>query len=100
MQLSGKDAGTHRAFLAQAERHRFAFVQALNTLHAEEIEQVDDRAQKLSRDTWATLPRFEFVPPALSLDATLLRALGVLLLWVVLLAIALLLSAPRAEARP
>jgi ABC-2 type transport system permease protein len=100
MQLSGTDAGTHRAFLAQAERHRFAFVQALNTLHAEEIQQADDRAQKLSRDTWATLPRFEFVPPALSLDANLLRALGVLLLWVVLLAIALPLSAARAEARP
>jgi ABC-2 type transport system permease protein len=100
MQLSGTDAGTHRAFLAQAERHRFAFVQALNTLHAEEIEQVDDRAQKLSRDTWATLPRFEFVPPALSPSAELLRALGVLLLWVVLLAIALPLSAARAEARP
>jgi ABC-2 type transport system permease protein len=100
MQLSGTDAGTHRAFLAQAERHRFAFVQALNTLHAEEIQQADDRAQKLSRDTWATLPRFEFVPPALSLDANLLRALGVLLLWIVLLAIALPLSAARAEARP
>lgn len=100
MQLSGTDAGTHRAFLAQAERHRFAFVQALNTLHAEEIQQADDRAQKLSRDTWATLPRFEFVPLAPSLDANLLRALGVLLLWVVLLAIALPLSAARAEARP
>ncbi|WP_298852585.1 DUF3526 domain-containing protein [uncultured Aquimonas sp.] len=100
MQLSGTDAGTHHAFLAQAEEHRFAFVQALNTLHAEEIAQVDDRAQKLSRDTWATLPRFEFVPPALSPSVELLRALGVLLLWVLLLAIALPLSAVRAEARP
>jgi len=99
MQLSGTDARTHRAFLAQAERHRFAFVQALNTLHAEEIQQLDDRAQKLSRDTWASLPRFDFVPPTPSLDAELLRAGGVLLLWVLLLAVALALSAARAETK-
>ena len=97
MQLSGTDAGTHRAFLAQAEQHRFAFVQALNTLHAEEIEQVDDRAQKLSRDTWATLPRFEFVPPAPTPDAQVLRAAAVLLLWMLLLGIALHRLAARAE---
>ncbi|MFY8135599.1 MAG: DUF3526 domain-containing protein, partial [Aquimonas sp.] len=97
MQLSGTDADTHRAFLAQAEQHRFAFVQALNTLHAEEIEQVDDRAQKLSREVWSTLPRFEFKAPAPRFDAGLVRAASVLLLWVLLLGMALASLAARAE---
>lgn len=97
MQLSGTDADTHRAFLAQAEQHRFAFVQALNTLHAEEIEQVDDRAQKLPREVWSTLPRFEFKAPAPRFDAELVRAASVLLLWVLLLGMALASLAARAE---
>ena len=97
MQLSGTDADTHRAFLAQAEQHRFAFVQALNTLHAEEIEQVDDRAQKLSREVWSTLPRFEFKAPAPRFDAGLVRAASLLLLWVLLLGMALASLAARAE---
>lgn len=100
MSLAGTDPGTHRAFLVQAEAHRYAFVQALNVLHAERIQRVNDRDQKLSRDQWQTLPRFEFVAPRQSLDSTLLEALSVLGLWLLLPALVLTRSCARAEIRP
>lgn len=99
MQLAGTDAATHRAFLQQAEQHRYAFVQALNTLHAEKIRQVDDRAQKLSRDEWARLPRFAFEPPPAGQGSDITRAFGVLLLWLAVLGLALRAAAASEEQR-
>lgn len=81
MHLAGSDIRTHEAFLDQAEAHRFAFVQALNTLHAEQIQREDDRAQRLGRDTWAELPRFRFEPPPTHWTGPVTRALTVLALW-------------------
>lgn len=81
MQLAGTDAATHHAFLQQAETHRYAFVQALNVLHTEQIRFADDRAQKVSQAEWSKLPRFEFAPPQAGLEGATLRALGVLALW-------------------
>lgn len=100
MRLAGSDPDTHRAFLAQAEAHRYAFVQALNVLHAEQIQRVNDRDQKLSREQWQTLPRFEFVAPVRGLDSTLLSALSALGLWLLLPALVLRHCCARAETRP
>jgi ABC-2 type transport system permease protein len=84
MQLAGTDAATHHAFLQQAEAHRYAFVQALNVLHTEQIRFADDRAQKVSQEEWSKLPRFEFTPPAAGVEGPTQQALAVLALWLAL----------------
>jgi ABC-2 type transport system permease protein len=100
MRLAGSDPDTHRAFLAQAEAHRYAFVQALNVLHAERIHRVNDRDQKLSREQWQTLPRFEFVALQRGIDSTLLAALSALGLWLLVPALLLRRFCARAETQP
>lgn len=100
MRLAGSDPDTHRAFLAQAEAHRYAFVQALNVLHAERIHRVNDRDQKLSREDWRALPRFEFVAPVRGLDSALLMALSALGLWLLLPAVLIRRFCARAETQP
>jgi ABC-2 type transport system permease protein len=100
MRLAGSDPDTQRAFLAQAEAHRYAFVQALNVLHAEKIQHLNDRDQKLSTEEWKALPRFEFIAPARALNTTPLAALRALGLWLLLPALLLKRACARMETRP
>lgn len=95
LQLSRSAAGTdtdhYIHFLRAAEARRYAMVQALNTLHTEEIELENDPEQRLSAEAWDAIPRMDYAPP----DArfALARsggALAILLGW--LLATAALLS--------
>ncbi len=68
--LAGTGLEDHHRFLREAEAHRFAFVQALNTLHAHELTYADDtnrsgdrdaeRRTRISAEHWAELPKFAF----------------------------------------
>lgn len=60
--LAGTSLEDHHHFLSQAEKYRFSLIQALNTVHANEVRYENDRAQRVSRDHWQHLPRFHFEP--------------------------------------
>lgn len=72
--VAGTDLAHHHRFLAQAEAVRYAFVQGLNRLHAEELAYADDirrssdpaaeRRTRVAADHWALLERFRFQPDA------------------------------------
>ncbi len=98
--FAGTDLGHHRAFLDQTEQRRYATVQALNTLHAEEIAALDDRAQRLDATHWATIPRAEIaLPPLLHAAPTLGHSLAAIALWSLLAALALVGAGHRVERR-
>jgi ABC-2 type transport system permease protein len=89
---AGTDLENHLRFLAQAEDHRFEFVQRLNRLHAEAVEIADDarrsrdadaeRRTRVAATHWAELPDFEFAPvPAAERAAQARGSLIALLLW-------------------
>jgi ABC-2 type transport system permease protein len=82
--FAGTDLAHHRDFLDQAERRRFATVQALNELHATRIAALNDREQKLDASHWAKIPRADIALPALRSAApalaTTLAPVGVWLL--------------------
>ena len=70
MTSAGTDLRNHQQFLDAAEAHRFALIQGLNTLHAEELDYVDDSARsrdaeaeqrtRVSSEFWTTLQQFDF----------------------------------------
>ncbi len=70
MSSAGTDLRNHQQFLDAAEAHRFALIQSLNTLHAEELDYADDSARsrdpeaeqrtRVSSDFWASLQAFDF----------------------------------------
>lgn len=64
--IAGSDLRHFLEFQRQAEQFRFAMIQRLNDLHLTEIIMRNDRAQRVSRDRWATFPGFEFRPPPLA----------------------------------
>ena len=98
--LAGTDLAHHRQFLDQAERRRFATVQALNHLHATEIAALNDREQKLDASRWGEIPRPDFALPALREAAPSLPAsLAALALWLLLGLIALIVVGRRLERR-
>jgi ABC-2 type transport system permease protein len=72
--FAGTDLAHHRDFLDQAERRRFATVQALNQLHATRIAALNDRDQKLDASQWADIPRADIALPALRRAAPSLAA--------------------------
>jgi ABC-2 type transport system permease protein len=96
--LSGTDADHHRHFVAAGESRRYALVQALNQLHAEKIAYRDDRAQRLRADHWTRIPRAPYAPPPLAFAwPRTVPALAALLLWLCLVAAALLVCGRRLE---
>lgn len=99
MALAGTDRGNHQQFLFDAEKYRFALIQALNQLHAEEVRYQNDREQRVSRQNWQELPRFAYQAPGIGQVARshVIPALGMLGLWIVLLASAMVLLAKRLE---
>jgi len=72
--FAGTDLAHHRDFLDQAERRRFATVQALNQLHATRIAALNDRDQRLDASHWADIPRADIALPALRQAAPALAA--------------------------
>lgn len=70
MAAAGTDLGGHRHFLEQAEAHRYALVQRLNTMQAEGVSYADDiatdtgadRRKRVSAEHWQAMPDFRFIP--------------------------------------
>lgn len=90
MAAAGTDFPGHRRFLEQAEAYRYALVQRLNRMQAEDVSFADDTAKdagadhrkRIAADHWQAMPEFRFAAPD---GATLARAaapgLAVLLGW-------------------
>lgn len=99
--LAGTDRLHYVAFQDQAEAYRYRLVQWLNDMHIHDIAYVNDRAQRVDRERWATFPTFAFRPPSAGTvlwDAR--REVAGLLGWL-LACFALLMLAPRwREGRP
>ena len=70
MAAAGTDLAGHRRFLDQAEAYRYALVQRLNRMQAEEVSYADDsakdadadRRKRVSAANWSAMPDFAFVP--------------------------------------
>lgn len=72
MILAGTDLATHHRFLREAEAVRFAFVQALNKAHEEQLSYADDirrsnnadaeKKTRISAENWQILKDFRFRP--------------------------------------
>jgi ABC-2 type transport system permease protein len=99
MALAGTDRGSHQQFLIEAEKYRFALIQALNRLHAEQVRYKNDREQRISHRHWQDLPRFAYQSPDLEQVVTdhVIPALAVLGLWLVLLGAGMVQLAKRLE---
>jgi len=65
MSIAGSGPEAAETFLAQAETHRYTIIQRLNELHISEIQNENDRGQKLPREHWGEFPVFEIEPPPL-----------------------------------
>jgi ABC-2 type transport system permease protein len=99
MAAAGTDLAGHRRFLTQAEAYRYDMVQRLNRLQAEAVSYADDKAKdadadqrkRVSADHWHAIPQFHFRPAsAVDLVQASLPGLGLLLVWLVAAALALL----------
>jgi ABC-2 type transport system permease protein len=95
MRTAGTDLINHQRFLDEAEAHRYALIQELNTLHAHELDFADDAQRSVNSEAeqrtrvnpefWQRLQSFSFAPSAVS--ERLLSAaplLLILLLWLML----------------
>ncbi|MDQ1156035.1 ABC-2 type transport system permease protein [Sphingomonas sp. SORGH_AS 950] len=92
MAAAGTDFAAHRRFLEQAEVYRYALVQRLNRMQAQDVSYADDTATDAGADRrkriggahWRAIPDFHFIAPT---DATLARAalpgLAILSLWLI-----------------
>lgn len=68
MAAAGTDFAGHRRFLDQAESYRYALVQRLNRMQAEDVSYSDDvaedagadRRKRVSATNWSTMPDFSF----------------------------------------
>ncbi|WP_434391392.1 ABC transporter permease [Melittangium boletus] len=64
MSLAATDTESHQDFLEQVERHRYAFVQALNLLQVTKIPNQNAGADpRIAAAHWKTLPGFTYRPP-------------------------------------
>lgn len=68
MAAAGTDFAGHRRFLDQAEAYRYALVQRLNRMQAEDVSYADDTAEDVGADrrkrvsatNWSAMPDFSF----------------------------------------
>jgi ABC-2 type transport system permease protein len=68
MAAAGTDFAGHRRFLEQAEAYRYALVQRLNRMQAEDVSYADDTAEdpgadrrkRVSATNWSAMPDFSF----------------------------------------
>lgn len=90
MAAAGTDFAGHRRFLEQAEAHRYALIQRLNRMQAEDVSYADDTAQdagadrrkRVSARNWDTMPDFAFkAPKGADLAHGALPGLAVILVW-------------------
>jgi len=88
--LAGTDLDHHARFLAEGERYRYRFVQALNGLHATEVRYENDREQRVGRHHWQETARFGYPPASFASVATrhVLPAGAVLAGWLLALIVA------------
>lgn len=61
--ITRTDRESSNHFEQAAETFRYNLIQKLNHLHAHEIKQKNDRAQKLSARTWQEMKLFNYSPP-------------------------------------
>ncbi|KQQ32358.1 ABC transporter permease [Duganella sp. Leaf126] len=90
MTVSGTDLASFRSFLEQGEAYRYALVQRLNTLHAEEVHYADDgkpgKENRIASTHWKGFPPFHYRAPPL--DDVLARAApagAALIVWILVL---------------
>jgi ABC-2 type transport system permease protein len=108
MAAAGTDFSAHRRFLEQAEAYRYALVQRLNRMQAEDVSYADDsakdadadRRKRVSAQNWQAMPAFSFAPPTgTDLARGALPGLAVVLLWLTVAALLLALATRRLGAR-
>lgn len=99
MAVAGTDSYHAAEFQRQAEAHRYAFIQALNQLHEQEIRWHNDRAQKVDSSRWEQFPRFAYQPPPLAwaVGNVIVAGLGLWLWAVMSVVLVLLVPARRGE---
>ncbi|EPX56866.1 hypothetical protein D187_007301 [Cystobacter fuscus DSM 2262] len=100
MSLAATDTESHQDFLEQVERHRYAFVQALNLLQVTKIPNQNAGADpRISAEHWKTLPGFTYrQPDVLQLAGERIQAnLLVLVCWLAVLLAGCGLAARRLE---
>jgi len=100
--MAGTDGAAHAHFLLAAERYRYALIQALNQLHATEVHYHNDRDQRLSKQHWQRMPRFDYRPAPLEEQVArgVLPAALPLAAWIVGLGAAAVWVARRLDRRP
>lgn len=99
--LAGSDGDSYARFLNDAERYRYALIQALNRMHAEQVHYHNDKEQRISRNNWQALPRFspDPRPVAAILGTHVLPSFAVLAGWLAALMLAIALLGKRLERR-
>jgi ABC-2 type transport system permease protein len=104
MAAAGTDFAGHRRFLEQAEAYRYALVQRLNRMQAENVRYSDDtavdpdadRRKRVSASNWQAMPAFTFAAPTgAALARAALPGLGVLFGWLVAAGLLLALATRR-----
>lgn len=104
MAAAGTDFAAHRRFLDQAEAYRYALVQRLNQMQAENVRYADDtatdagadRRKRVDADHWQAMPDFAFVSPdGAALARAALPGLAVVLAWLGVAALLLALTTRR-----
>lgn len=90
MTASGTDLASFRSFLEQGEAYRYALIQGLNKLHAEEVHYADDgkagKENRISNAHWQGFPPFHYRQA--QVDEILVRAApagAALVLWILAL---------------
>lgn len=108
MAAAGTDFAGHRRFLDQAEAYRYALVQRLNRMEAEDVSYADDiaedagadRRKRVSATNWSAMPDFSFAPASGSdLARGALPGLAIILGWLAAAALLLALATRRLGAR-
>ena len=90
MTASGTDLASFRSFLEQGEAYRYALIQGLNKLHAEEVRYADEgkagKENRISNSHWQGFPPFHYRQA--QVDEILLRAApagAALIVWILAL---------------
>ncbi len=108
MAAAGTDFAGHRRFLDQAEAYRYALVQRLNRMQAEDVSYADDiaedagadRRKRMSATNWSAIPDFSFARASGSdLTRGALPGLAIVLGWLAAAAMMLALATRRLGVR-
>jgi ABC-2 type transport system permease protein len=98
MAAAGTDFAGHRRFLEQAEAYRYALVQRLNRMQAEDVSFADDSAEdadadrrkRVSASNWKRMPDFTYrAPSGAALASGALPGFAIVVGWLLLAALLL-----------